>query len=63
MEIGRVVGGHYLIQRLIKQGQYATVYQGVESDYLVPADGFFAEYFLLPTCEEGAFLSEKSLEL
>ena len=33
MEIGRVIGGHYLIQRLIKQGQYATVYQGVDQAF------------------------------
>lgn len=33
MEIGRVIGGHYLIQRLIKEGQYATVYQGVDQAF------------------------------
>jgi len=33
VEIGRVIGGHYLIQRLIKQGQYATVYQGVDQAF------------------------------
>ena len=33
MEIGRVIGGHYLIQRLIKKGQYATVYQGVDQAF------------------------------
>lgn len=33
MEIGRVIGGHYLLQRLIKQGQYAIVYQGVDQAF------------------------------
>ncbi len=30
MEIGLVIGGHYLLQRLIKQGEYCTVYQGFD---------------------------------
>ncbi len=30
METGLVIGGHYLLQRLIKQGPYSTVYQGVD---------------------------------
>src|SRR5205809_4415237 len=30
VETGLVIGGHYLLQRLIKQGQYSTVYQGVD---------------------------------
>lgn len=33
MEIGRVIGGHYLLQGLIKQGQYATVYQGIDQAF------------------------------
>ena len=33
MEIGRVIGGHYLLQRLIKQGQYAIIYQGVDQAF------------------------------
>lgn len=30
MEIGLVIGGRYLLQRLIKQGEYSTVYQGFD---------------------------------
>jgi len=30
VEIGLVIGGHYLLQRLIKQGEYCTVYQGLD---------------------------------
>ncbi|GAC1613310.1 MAG: hypothetical protein NVS4B7_04680 [Ktedonobacteraceae bacterium] len=30
METGLVIGGHYLLQRLIKQGPYGAVYQGVD---------------------------------
>jgi len=30
VETGLVIGGHYLLQRLIKQGPYSTVYQGVD---------------------------------
>ncbi|MFL5625581.1 MAG: protein kinase domain-containing protein [Ktedonobacteraceae bacterium] len=30
METGLVIGGHYLLQRLIKQGQFSTVYWGVD---------------------------------
>ena len=30
MEIGLVIGGHYLLQRLIKQGEYCTIYQGLD---------------------------------
>lgn len=30
METGLVIGGRYLLQRLIKQGQYSTIYQGVD---------------------------------
>ena len=30
MEIGLVIGGRYLLQRLIKQGEYCTVYQGFD---------------------------------
>ncbi len=33
MEIGRVIGGHYLLKRLIKQGQYAAVYQGIDQAF------------------------------
>jgi len=33
VEIGRVIGGHYLLQRLIKQGQYAIIYQGVDQAF------------------------------
>ncbi|HLZ81055.1 MAG TPA: protein kinase [Ktedonobacteraceae bacterium] len=33
MELGRVIGGHYLLQRLIKQGQYATVYMGIDQAF------------------------------
>ena len=33
VEIGRVIGGHYLLQRLIKQGQYAVIYQGVDQAF------------------------------
>ncbi|MGB8348699.1 MAG: protein kinase [Ktedonobacteraceae bacterium] len=30
MEIGRVIDRHYLVQRLVKQGQVSTVYQGFD---------------------------------
>jgi hypothetical protein len=30
VETGLVIGGHYLLQRLIKQGQFSTVYRGVD---------------------------------
>ena len=30
MEIGRVIDRHYLVQRLVKQGQVSTVYQGYD---------------------------------
>jgi len=30
VEIGLVIGGHYLLQRLIKQGEYCTIYQGFD---------------------------------
>ncbi len=30
METGLVIGGHYLLQHLIKQGQFSTVYHGVD---------------------------------
>jgi eukaryotic-like serine/threonine-protein kinase len=30
VETGLVIGGHYLLQHLIKQGQFSTVYQGVD---------------------------------
>ncbi len=30
METGLVIGGHYLLQRLIKQGQFCTVYWGID---------------------------------
>jgi serine/threonine protein kinase len=30
VETGQVIGGHYLLHHLIKQGQFATVYQGVD---------------------------------
>jgi len=30
VETGLVIGGHYLLQRLIKQGPYCAVYQGVD---------------------------------
>ncbi|HCP75012.1 MAG TPA: hypothetical protein DIU08_10250 [Ktedonobacter sp.] len=33
VEIGRVIGGHYLLQGLIKQGQFATVYQGIDQAF------------------------------
>jgi hypothetical protein len=33
VEIGRVIGGHYLLQSLIKQGQYAVVYQGIDQAF------------------------------
>ena len=33
MEIGQVIGGHYLLQRLIQQGQYSTVFQGVDQSF------------------------------
>ncbi|TMD68689.1 MAG: hypothetical protein E6I91_03900 [Chloroflexi bacterium] len=33
VELGRVIGGHYLLQRLIKQGQYAVIYQGVDQAF------------------------------
>jgi len=33
VEIGRVIGGHYLLQRLIQQGQFATVYQGIDQSF------------------------------
>jgi serine/threonine protein kinase len=33
VEIGRVIGKHYLLQRLIKQGQYAVVYQGIDKAF------------------------------
>jgi serine/threonine protein kinase len=33
VELGRVIGGHYLLQRLIKQGQYATVYMGIDQAF------------------------------
>ncbi len=30
METGRVIDGHYLLQRVVKQGQISTVYQGFD---------------------------------
>ena len=33
MEIGQVIGGHYLLQRLTQQGQFATVYQGIDQSF------------------------------
>ena len=33
MEIGQVIGGRYLLQRLTQQGQYATVYQGIDQSF------------------------------
>lgn len=33
VEIGQVIGGHYLLQRLIQQGQYSTVFQGVDQSF------------------------------
>lgn len=33
MEIGQVIGGHYLLQRLIQQGPYSTVFQGVDQSF------------------------------
>jgi len=33
VEIGRVIGGHYLLQGLIKQGQCAAVYQGIDQAF------------------------------
>src|SRR5437588_12241693 len=45
VEIGLVIGGHYLLQRLIKQGEYCTIYQGLDQLFqrsvavkAVPAD-------------------------
>src|SRR5947209_2316856 len=32
-ETGQVIGGYYLLQRLIKQGQYCNVYQGVDQRF------------------------------
>nr|HET6902055.1 protein kinase [Ktedonobacteraceae bacterium] len=33
MEIGQVIGGHYLLQRLIQQGPYSTVFQGIDQSF------------------------------
>jgi len=33
VEIGQVIGGRYLLQRLTQQGQYATVYQGIDQSF------------------------------
>src|SRR5712691_6046410 len=33
VEIGRVIGGHYLLQRRIKQGQCSNVYQGIDQSF------------------------------
>jgi len=33
VEIGQVIGGHYLLQRLIQQGPYSTVFQGVDQSF------------------------------
>ena len=33
MEIGQVIGGRYLLQRLIQQGQFSTVYQGIDQSF------------------------------
>lgn len=36
METGLTIGGHYLLQRLIQQGEYCTVYQGVDQLFQRP---------------------------
>ena len=33
MEIGQVIGGRYLLQRLTLQGQFSTVYQGIDQSF------------------------------
>lgn len=49
MEIGQVIGGRYLLQRLIQQGQFSTVYQGIDQSFqrLVAVKSVSAAYMPL----------------